>query len=161
MNETFMSLVNALDYLLTHLSEDEYNNLYETYCRAYHDVYPNDADWDDAFDGIFCVAHDAKEVVDKWKEQHEPMKKPCGASVEPMKDKSTTSDPVNHPSHYTYSSIEPIDAIEAWQLPYHLGNVVKYVSRAGHKDKSKTLEDLKKASWYLSRYVNMLEQEER
>ena len=56
---------------------------------------------------------------------------------------------------------KPIDAIEAWQLPYHLGNVVKYVSRAGHKDKSKTLEDLKKANWYLSRYIANLEQEEK
>ena len=71
------------------------------------------------------------------------------------------ADMVNHPSHYTWSSIEPIDAIEAWQLPYHLGNVVKYVSRAGHKDKSKTLEDLKKANWYLSRYISNLEQEEK
>lgn len=160
MNETFISLVNALDYLLTHLSEDEYNTLYEAYCKAYHEVYPNDNDWEDAFETIFCAVHDAKEVVDKWKEQYEPMKKSCGASVEPVEDKGTTSDPVNHPSHYTYSSIEPIDAIEAWQLPYHLGNVVKYVSRAGHKDKSKTIEDLKKASWYLSRYIAKLEQEE-
>lgn len=162
MNETFRSLVDALDHLLTSLTEDEYNILYETYCKLYHSIYPKDNDWKDAFDSVFCTAHEAKEVVDKWREEN-GMIKLCGASIEPMKDKGTgtaASDPVNHPSHYTWSSIEPIDTIEAWQLPYHLGNVVKYVSRAGHKDKSKTLEDLKKANWYLSRYINNLEQEE-
>lgn len=152
MNETFIKLVGALDYLFDHLSEDEYNSLYETYCKAYHDIYPNEDDWEEAFDGVLCLAHEAKEVVDKWKEKHP------AATVESMKDKE--NDPVNHPPHYTYSSIEPIDAIEAWQLPYHLGNVVKYVSRAGHKDKSKILEDLRKANWYLSRYISKLEQEE-
>lgn len=159
MNETFIKLIDALDSLFYNMSENEFNALYEVYAKTYHEVFPSDNDWEDAFETIFCVAHDAEEVVDKWKEQHEPVKKPCGASVEPMKDKG--NDPVNHPSHYTYSSIEPIDAIEAWQLPYHLGNVVKYVSRAGHKDKSKTLEDLRKASWYLSRYIEKLEQEEK
>lgn len=62
-------------------------------------------------------------------------------------------DNVNHPAHYTYGNIEVIDAIESWSLPYHLGNVVKYVARAGKKDPSKTTEDLKKAQWYLARYI--------
>jgi len=66
-------------------------------------------------------------------------------------------DPVNHPSHYTFGSIEVIDAIEDWELPYHLGNVVKYVARAGRKDQAKTIEDLKKARWYLDRYIEQLE----
>jgi hypothetical protein len=65
------------------------------------------------------------------------------------------ADPVSNPSHYTQGrSIEPIDAIEDWQLPYHLGNVVKYISRAGRK--GSTLEDLKKAAWYLDRYIKQL-----
>ena len=161
MNETFIKLIDALDSLFYDMSESEYNTLYEVYAKTFHEVFPSDEDWEDAFETIFGVVHDAKEVVDKWREEHEPVKEPCAASVEPVEDKGATSDPVNHPSHYTWSSIEPIDAIEAWQLPYHLGNVVKYVSRAGHKDKSKTIEDLKKASWYLSRYINNLEQEEK
>ena len=43
------------------------------------------------------------------------------------------------------------------KLPYHLGNVVKYVARAGKKDPEKTVEDLRKAAWYLNRYIDLLE----
>lgn len=66
---------------------------------------------------------------------------------------------VNHPPHYDFGPHETIDVIEAWDLPYHLGNVVKYVSRA--KRKGKELEDLKKAAWYLDRYISLLEKNER
>lgn len=54
-----------------------------------------------------------------------------------------------------------IDYIEDKKLPFHLGNVVKYISRAGKKDKDKTLEDLKKAKWYLDRYISMVEKFEQ
>lgn len=64
-------------------------------------------------------------------------------------------DPVNHPSHYTFSAVQPIDAIEAWELGFHLGNAVKYIARAGRK--SDRLEDLKKAAWYLQREIKRLE----
>lgn len=67
------------------------------------------------------------------------------------------NDPVNHPSHYTDSKIEVIDFIEDKNLSFHLGNVVKYIARAGKKDTTKTLEDLKKARWYLDRYIQKLE----
>ena len=60
-------------------------------------------------------------------------------------------DVINHPSHYTRGNIEVIDFIEDQQLPYHLGNVIKYIARAGHKGDK--LEDLKKARWYLDRYI--------
>ena len=49
-----------------------------------------------------------------------------------------TPDNVNHPAHYTYGSIEVIDAIEGLALPYHLGNALKYIARAGRKDPAKT-----------------------
>ena len=62
------------------------------------------------------------------------------------------SDAVNHPSHYTDGQFEVIDFIEGWNLNYHLGNAVKYISRAGKKDPLKTKEDLQKAIWYLKRY---------
>ena len=48
------------------------------------------------------------------------------------------NDPVNHPAHYTSGKIEVIDYIEDQKLPYHLGNAVKYISRAGKKDEDKT-----------------------
>lgn len=76
----------------------------------------------------------------------------------PMEErKELANDAVNHPSHYTDGKIEVIDFIEDKKLPFHLGNVVKYVSRAGKKDPAKTIEDLKKARWYLDRYIHMLE----
>lgn len=61
-------------------------------------------------------------------------------------------DVINHPSHYTRGKIEVIDFIEDQQLPYHLGNVIKYIARAGYKGDK--LDDLKKARWYLDRYIN-------
>ena len=66
-------------------------------------------------------------------------------------------DPINHPAHYTFGAIEVIDAIEAWGLGFHLGNVVKYVARAGRK--GERLDDLKKACWYLQREIRRLERE--
>jgi len=67
-------------------------------------------------------------------------------------------DVINHPSHYTRGKIEVIDFIEDQQLPYHLGNVIKYIARAGYKGDK--LEDLKKARWYLDRYINEVMQHE-
>jgi len=62
------------------------------------------------------------------------------------------NDLVNHPSHYKSGGIETIDFIEAKDLNYRLGNVVKYVSRAGKK--GDPIQDLEKAAWYLQREIN-------
>ena len=64
------------------------------------------------------------------------------------------SDPVNHPSHYTSGKIEVIDFLEDQNLPFHLANALKYICRAGKKDRNKTAEDLRKAVWYLNRYID-------
>lgn len=72
--------------------------------------------------------------------------------------KVVEEDVINHPSHYTRGKIEVIDFIEDQQLPYHLGNVIKYIARAGHKGDK--LEDLKKARWYLDRYIKGVMQHE-
>jgi len=63
------------------------------------------------------------------------------------------ADNVNHPDHYggADNPYEAIKVVEAWDLNFHLGNVVKYISRAGKKGDS--LEDLKKAQWYLDRAI--------
>jgi len=68
------------------------------------------------------------------------------------------NDPVNRPTHYTYGAVEVIDAIEAWVLGYHLGNVVKYIARAAHKGSE--LQDLRKARWYLDRRISLLEKKQ-
>ena len=62
-------------------------------------------------------------------------------------------DPVNHPTHYKVGGIETIDFIEAKKLNYHLGNAVKYITRAGVKNKEKEAEDIQKAIWYLNRHL--------
>ena len=66
---------------------------------------------------------------------------------------------VNHPQHYggEDSLYEAIKVIEAWELDFHLGNTVKYISRAGKKGTDKELQDLKKALWYLQRKIENLE----
>ena len=75
------------------------------------------------------------------------------------------NDVVNRPAHYTDGKIEVIDFIEDKGLNFHRGNAVKYISRAGKKDKSKEIEDLQKAIWYLERECKRLkvfyENEER
>ena len=69
---------------------------------------------------------------------------------------ATETDLVNHPPHYKSGGVETIDFIEAKDLNYRLGNVVKYVSRAGKKE-SDPIEDLKKALWYLNREITVRE----
>lgn len=66
------------------------------------------------------------------------------------------SDMVNSPEHYTNGGIETIDFIEAKLTGYGFraylrGNIIKYISRAGSKNN--TLEDLKKAQWYLNKLI--------
>jgi len=64
---------------------------------------------------------------------------------------------VSHPEHYggKDNPYEAIKVIEAWDLDFCLGNVVKYISRAGKKNN--TIEDLKKAKFYLERKINQME----
>ena len=65
-----------------------------------------------------------------------------------------TDEFVNHPKHYhKETGFEVIDVIEAWNLNFSLGNAVKYISRAGYKDRDKSEEDLQKAIWYILRHL--------
>jgi hypothetical protein len=66
---------------------------------------------------------------------------------------------VNNPLHYggVDNPYEAIKVIEAWELDFHLGNTVKYISRAGKKETDKELQDLKKALWYLQRRIDNLQ----
>ena len=66
---------------------------------------------------------------------------------------------VHSPSHYTRGGIETIDFIEAKGLNFHLGNVVKYVSRAGFKQDA-LIQDLEKALWYLNREIKRIKTQE-
>lgn len=71
-----------------------------------------------------------------------------------------TADAVNHPSHYGGDvPYEAIKVIHAWDLGFDLGNAVKYISRAGKKDPAKTVEDLRKAVFYIEHHIKDLEAE--
>ncbi|MBC7906906.1 MAG: DUF3310 domain-containing protein [Rhodospirillaceae bacterium] len=66
------------------------------------------------------------------------------------------SDAVKAPAHYVAGrSIQPVHAIQDWGLNFCLGNVVKYVARAGRKGDA--LEDLRKAREYLDFEISSLE----
>ena len=70
------------------------------------------------------------------------------------------NDPVNRPSHYTDGKIEVIEFIEDKNLGFCLGNAVKYIARAGKKDPTAEAIDIRKAIWYLNRYLKELGYEE-
>ena len=86
---------------------------------------------------------------------------------ENIKEKISNEEKVNHPSHYTWlkdlCGIEVIDITR--HLDFNLGNSIKYILRSGHKkekgytDKQKTIEDLKKAIWYLNDEIKLLSNE--
>ena len=63
------------------------------------------------------------------------------------------ADAVNHPPHHTTGGVEVLDYIEAKDFNYRLGNVIKYISRAGKKDGTDPIQDLEKAAFYLNREI--------
>lgn len=70
-------------------------------------------------------------------------------------------DLVNSPSHYNYGKIECIEAIEESMTPesfkgYLKGNTMKYLWR--YERKGKSIEDLKKAQWYLNKLISEVEE---
>ena len=67
------------------------------------------------------------------------------------------SDPVNHPPHYNThpAGVECIDVVE--HMTFNLGNAVKYLWRAGLK--GNTVEDLRKAIWYINREIERYQKE--
>ena len=70
---------------------------------------------------------------------------------------------VQHPIYYGGADdpYEAIKVIEAWNLGFHLGNTVKYISRAGKKDGNSATQDLKKALFYLNREIELLEKQNK
>lgn len=77
---------------------------------------------------------------------------PPAESEQPVKN-----DPID-PNHYKLLTPEPISVIEGWNLGFYAAQVVKYLARAGRKGgPEKLVEDLKKAAWYLNRWIARLE----
>ena len=65
---------------------------------------------------------------------------------------------IYNPDYYKTGKIEVSDYIEDKGFNFFLGNVVKYVSRAGKKDGNSAIQDLRKASWYLNKEIARQEQ---
>ena len=61
------------------------------------------------------------------------------------------------PNYYRFSirgiEMDVTDVIQALNLGFEAGNILKYVIRAGHKDQSKEIEDLRKAREYINRLI--------
>ena len=62
---------------------------------------------------------------------------------------------IKHPNHYQgLNGMEVIEVIDNFELNFNTGNVIKYVLRAGKKEKNKKIEDLRKAIQYLEFEIN-------
>lgn len=69
---------------------------------------------------------------------------------------------VERPSHYCDGrKYEPRKVIHDWELNFNLGNVVKYISRAGRKKDNALLQDLLKAKQYLEFEIEEINDEQR
>lgn len=89
-----------------------------------------------------------------------PGMKEYSKETEKVREKVET---VNHPPHYggEENPYETIKVLRSWMTPeqytgFLLGNAIKYLSRAGKK--GKLVEDLEKARWYVTEYVNTLKE---
>ena len=102
-----------------------------------------------------CINGSAFEPRDKGKESINDIYGGVSAEHLGKAITITSKEMVNHPRHYNMGKYEAIDVIEDWQLNFNLGNTVKYISRAGHKDD--IVQDLKKALWYLEREIKRIE----
>lgn len=87
-----------------------------------------------------------EDAVKNTCEEFEKNAKKAGWSCTPSKEM------IDHPSHYQGKKFEVIDIIEDYGLGFNLGNAIKYILRAGHKDSY--IQDLNKAIWYLNREIN-------
>jgi hypothetical protein len=70
----------------------------------------------------------------------------------------TAKEYIDKPPHYNRGKIEVIDFIMDQQLGFNDGNVVKYICRAGFKESTDRVTDLKKARNYLDKYIVHCEQ---
>lgn len=73
--------------------------------------------------------------------------------INDLRNEMSEKETINHPKHYNKGRFEVIDVIEDWHLGFHLGNAIKYIARAEHKNNK--AEDLMKALWYIERALSI------
>lgn len=147
-------------------SEDANAKLYNIYCEKVYATIVNLGDrcisTADVFFPIEYLLNNFDEIesVDKtygnlsYSFKTFVRKKNCNTVSNAYSDPVFGHDAVKNPSHYTGKKYEVISFIEDRGLGYCLGNVAKYICRAGKKypgDSQKELQDLNKAKWYLER----------
>jgi hypothetical protein len=115
--------------------------------------------WDsetDTYSGLFAKAENAEWVITR---RHRDLINWPFKPLAEWQGDTPKSDPVDHPPHYQ-GKVECIDAIEAALgddgfVACCRGNAMKYIYRAGRKGES--VEDLRKAAWYLDRAIKTME----
>jgi len=116
----------------------------------------------------FFTQESDEDLISEWGETNElaeAMSRPQNPHtyVKDIKDKQYVEaggSEVNHPSHYADGArAECIEIIEDLGLDFHHANAFKYLWRAGKKDPKRTIQDLEKAIWYLSRKVKLMRKE--
>jgi hypothetical protein len=95
---------------------------------------------------------DSPSVPDPWEGSCE--KPSCTRSEETQPTKSSSTK--TNPEHYRRGSIEPWDFVAAQGLDFFLGNAVKYITRAGHKEGESAEDDLRKAIVYLEKKLTTI-----
>ena len=113
--------------------------------------------WDsetDTYSGLFGSVENAEFAVKKV-----DLSRWIFKPLDQWQDDKPQGDPVNHPDHYQ-GKVECIDAIKAALgddgfVAHCRGTAMKYIYRAGRKGES--VEDLRKAAWYLDRAIKTLE----
>ena len=92
------------------------------------------------------------QTFDEWCKATNPL------SWELIEQPTEQPDAIN-PSHYNSTKISAFDVIDDWGLDFYVGNVVKYIQRAGKKENNSELQDLQKAQRYLEKKIELIERE--
>lgn len=101
--------------------------------------------------------HDVKMTIDlPIQRLNQPVTPALSSKIYNASNPPPDHDPVTSPSHYTGYKITPVEVIEDWNLDFHLGSAIKYIGRFPKKE---GLQDLRKAHWYLSRKIELMEKE--
>lgn len=131
-------------------------------------IHVNDVDWgtkvEPALTKRFHTLNEDEEAAKEWEDWvKQAYPEAVIQSAKELKNftkrtiPEVVEDVVNNPKHYKLDNgLEVIDFVE--NLSYNLGNVVKYIMRAGKKTKD-SKQDLQKAQWYLNRELERLEKQ--
>lgn len=97
-------------------------------------------------------------VEDPWGDSGTSTPSGESETTQPTKSSSKTAVSKFSPRHYQRGSIQVWDFVADQKLDFLLGNVVKYVCRAGHKDYEEELDDLLKAKAYIDKKIALVQQ---